>query len=51
MTRVALLLLALIGALALACFVKVHGAVFLGTARTEQARLAHESPALPLLPP
>ncbi len=36
--------LALIGALAVACFVKVYGAVFLGTARTEQATHAHESP-------
>ncbi len=36
--------LALIGALAVACFVKVYGAVFLGTARSEHARHAHESP-------
>src|SRR5262249_4389620 len=36
--------LALIGALAVACFVKVFGAVFLGTARSEHARQAHESP-------
>lgn len=36
--------LALIGALAVACFVKVHGAVFLGTARSEHARHARESP-------
>jgi hydrogenase-4 component B len=36
--------LALIGALAAACFVKVYGAVFLGTARSEQAAHAHESP-------
>lgn len=36
--------LALIGALALACFVKVFGAVFLGTPRSEPARHAHESP-------
>jgi hydrogenase-4 component B len=35
--------LALIGALALACFVKACGAVFLGSARTEHARHAHES--------
>jgi hydrogenase-4 component B len=35
--------LALIGALALACFVKVYGAVFLGTARTKPAEHAHES--------
>jgi hydrogenase-4 component B len=36
--------LALIGALALACFVKVFGVAFLGEARTEQARQAHEAP-------
>ncbi|MGH7137887.1 MAG: proton-conducting transporter membrane subunit [Pirellulales bacterium] len=36
--------LALIGALAVACFVKVYGAVFLGTARSEHAQHAHESP-------
>jgi hydrogenase-4 component B len=36
--------LALIGALAIACFVKVYGAVFLGTARSEHAIDAHESP-------
>lgn len=36
--------LALIGALAVACFVKVYGAVFLGTARSEHARHARESP-------
>jgi hydrogenase-4 component B len=35
--------LALIGALALACFVKVFGAVFLGTARSKPAHDAHES--------
>jgi len=35
--------LALIGALALACFVKVFGAVFLGTARSTPAQHAHES--------
>lgn len=34
--------LALIGALALACFVKAYGAVFLGTARTENA-VPHEA--------
>lgn len=37
--------LALIGALAVACFVKVFGAVFLGTARSEHASQAHESPS------
>jgi hydrogenase-4 component B len=36
--------LALIGALAVACFVKVYGAVFLGSARSEHAQHAHESP-------
>lgn len=35
--------LALIGALALACFVKVFGAVFLGTPRSEHVEHAHES--------
>jgi hydrogenase-4 component B len=35
--------LALIGAMALACFVKVYGAVFLGTARTPPAEKARES--------
>jgi hydrogenase-4 component B len=34
--------LALIGALALACFVKVFGAAFLGQARTSAAERAHE---------
>jgi hydrogenase-4 component B len=36
--------LALIGALAVACFVKVYGAIFLGTPRSEHARHAHEAP-------
>jgi hydrogenase-4 component B len=35
--------LALVGALAVACFVKVFGAVFLGEPRTEAPRRAHES--------
>lgn len=35
--------LALIGALALACFVKVFGAVFLGAGRSEHAAHAHEA--------
>jgi hydrogenase-4 component B len=34
--------LALIGALAVACFVKVYGVVFLGAARSEHAAHAHE---------
>jgi len=42
--------LALIGALAVACFVKVYGAVFLGTARSDHARHAHESPRAMLGP-
>jgi len=42
--------LALIGALAAACFVKAYGAVFLGTARSEHARHAHESPPSMLAP-
>jgi hydrogenase-4 component B len=37
--------LALIGALAVACFVKVLGAVFLGEPRSEAAGQAHEAPA------
>ena len=35
--------LALVGGLAVACFVKVFGVVFLGTARTAQAAAAHEA--------
>jgi hydrogenase-4 component B len=42
--------LALIGALAVACFVKVYGAVFLGSARSEHARHGHESPLSMLAP-
>ena len=36
--------LAIVGALALACFVKVYGAVFLGTARTPAAAAAPPAP-------
>ena len=36
--------LALVGALAVACFVKVYGAVFLGNPRTQAAGEAHEAP-------
>ncbi len=43
-------ILALIGALAVACFVKVCGAAFLGEPRSERARSARESPAGMLLP-
>ena len=35
--------LALVGALAVACFVKLYGVVFLGVARSEKAHQAHES--------
>jgi hydrogenase-4 component B len=37
-------LLAMAGALAIACFVKVFGTVFLGPMRSEQAAQAHEAP-------
>ena len=42
--------LALIGALALACFVKVHGAMFLGEPRSERTAAATESSRLILVP-
>jgi hydrogenase-4 component B len=42
--------LALVGALALACFVKAFGAVFLGEPRSEDALRAHESPRTMLGP-
>lgn len=42
--------LAFIGALAVACFVKVYGTVFLGVARTPRARGAHESPGSMTVP-
>ncbi|MFL5434477.1 MAG: proton-conducting transporter membrane subunit [Myxococcales bacterium] len=42
--------LAMVGALAVACFVKVFGAVFLGVARSEDALLAHEPPRTMLAP-
>ncbi len=42
--------LALIGALALACFVKVFGITFLGEPRSETAAKAHEAPASMLVP-
>ena len=42
--------LALVGALAAACFVKVHGTVFLGNPRTAEAAAAHESPRAMLIP-
>jgi hydrogenase-4 component B len=47
---VILLSLALIGALALACFAKAFGAVFLGLPRTGAGVHAHEAPRVMLLP-
>ncbi|MFA7174308.1 MAG: proton-conducting transporter membrane subunit [Kiritimatiellia bacterium] len=43
-SAIAVPILAVIGALALACFVKVYGALFLGNPRTAAAAHAHESP-------
>lgn len=42
--------LALIGGLAIACFTKVSGIVFLGEARSDLAKHAHEAPALMRVP-
>ncbi|HLF93048.1 MAG TPA: proton-conducting transporter membrane subunit [Planctomycetota bacterium] len=42
--------LAMVGALAVACFVKVYGAVFLGSPRTDRASRVHESPWTLLVP-
>lgn len=42
--------LALVGALAVACFVKVFGVAFLGEPRSERARAAHECGAPMLVP-
>jgi hydrogenase-4 component B len=42
--------LALVGGLAAACFAKVVGVVFLGTARSAHAERAHEPPAAMLFP-
>lgn len=47
---VILVSLALIGALALACFAKAFGAVFLGLPRTQAAEQAPEAPRTMLLP-
>lgn len=49
-TIIALAALAIIGALALACFAKAHGTIFLGSARSPQAEHAHESPRTMLVP-
>lgn len=43
-------MLALIGALAVACFVKVYGTIFLGTARRNDNYHAHEAPVRMLVP-
>jgi formate hydrogenlyase subunit 3/multisubunit Na+/H+ antiporter MnhD subunit len=42
---IAVAALALIGGLAAACFAKAFGVVFLGEARSEEVRRAHEAPA------
>jgi hydrogenase-4 component B len=42
--------LALVGGLAAACFAKVHGVVFLGSARSDRATRAHEAPRAMLAP-
>jgi len=42
--------LALVGGLAAACFVKVHGAVFLGSARSTAPARAHDAPPAMLAP-
>ncbi len=42
--------LAMIGALAAACFVKVYAAVFLGLQRSEDIKPVHESPRVMLIP-
>jgi hydrogenase-4 component B len=47
---IAIPILAMIGALALACFVKVYFAVFLGTPRTETTAGAHEAPLAMRMP-
>jgi hydrogenase-4 component B len=42
--------LAFVGGLAAACFVKVHGTIFLGQGRSAHAARAHEPPTAMLLP-
>lgn len=42
--------LAVIGALALACFAKAYGVVFQGEPRSDEAARAHESPSTMLMP-
>ncbi len=43
-------ILAVVGSLAVACFVKVYGVVFLGSPRTERAAKVHESPGSMIAP-
>jgi len=43
-------LLALVGGLALICFVKLYGMTYLGTPRSEQAGKSHEAPLAMLMP-
>lgn len=50
MALLAIPVLAMIGALAVACFVKVYGVIFLGSPRTKPAEQAHESSMLLLVP-
>ncbi len=50
MLALAAVVLAAIGALALACFVKLLGVVFLGSPRSEEASRAHEPPAAMVAP-
>jgi hydrogenase-4 component B len=46
MATLAAAVVALVGALAVACFVRLSGAIFLGSARTDAAAQAHEAPLL-----
>jgi hydrogenase-4 component B len=50
MATLAAAVIALVGALAVACFVRLMGAVFLGSARSEAANNAHEAPLLMRVP-
>ena len=47
---VPLVALAIIGALAVACFTRAFGVVFLGEPRSDQGRSAHEAPTAMLVP-
>lgn len=50
LTALAVPALALVGGLAVACFVKVYGTVFLGIPRTEEHSGGHEAPGNMLVP-